>query len=127
MSFDGQLACLGQQFAESIDRQLPRQPGVAGRISGPDTEIGVAALVAGPGAEHGAQRQPAGRTGRQRCRVGVLVLPNGFRPGSRVWWDRDPGAARELQGAQEIAGKLGLSLDIQNASSSSEIERSRIS
>jgi putative ABC transport system substrate-binding protein len=35
----------------------------------------------------------------------------------------NPGAVRELQGAQEIAGKLGLNLDIQNASSSSEIER----
>lgn len=35
----------------------------------------------------------------------------------------NPGAVRELQGAQEIAGKLGLSLDIQNASSSAEIER----
>jgi putative ABC transport system substrate-binding protein len=35
----------------------------------------------------------------------------------------NPGAVRELQGAQEIAGKLGLNLDIQNASSSAEIER----
>jgi len=35
----------------------------------------------------------------------------------------NPGVAKELQGAQEVAGKLGLNLDIQNASSSSEIER----
>lgn len=35
----------------------------------------------------------------------------------------NPGAARELQGAQEMVGKLGLRLDIQNASSSAEIER----
>jgi len=35
----------------------------------------------------------------------------------------NPGAAKELQGAQEAASKLGMSLDIQNASSSSEIER----
>src|SRR5258707_14660583 len=35
----------------------------------------------------------------------------------------NPGVARELQGAQEVAAKLGLNLDTQNASSSSEIER----
>jgi putative ABC transport system substrate-binding protein len=35
----------------------------------------------------------------------------------------NPGAVRELQGAQDAASKLGLNLEIQNASSSSEIER----
>jgi putative ABC transport system substrate-binding protein len=35
----------------------------------------------------------------------------------------NPGAVRELQGTQEAAIKLGITVDIQNASSSSEIER----
>ncbi len=35
----------------------------------------------------------------------------------------NPGAVRELQGTQEAAMKLGINVDIQNASSSSEIER----
>ena len=35
----------------------------------------------------------------------------------------NPGALRELKGAQDVAAKLGLTLDVQNASSSSEIER----
>jgi len=35
----------------------------------------------------------------------------------------NPGAAGELHGAQEAATKLGIKVDIQNASSSSEIER----
>ena len=35
----------------------------------------------------------------------------------------NPGALRELKGAQDVAAKLGLTLDVQNASGSSEIER----
>ena len=35
----------------------------------------------------------------------------------------NPGAVRELQGAQEAAMNFGINVDIQNASSSSEIER----
>jgi putative tryptophan/tyrosine transport system substrate-binding protein len=43
--------------------------------------------------------------------VAVLVNPT------------NPGAVKELQGATDAAAKLGLALDIQNAASSSEIER----
>jgi putative tryptophan/tyrosine transport system substrate-binding protein len=50
------------------------------------------------------------------------MLPN-MRTVALLMNPTNPGAVRELQGAQEVAGKLGLSLDIQNASSSSEIER----
>jgi putative ABC transport system substrate-binding protein len=35
----------------------------------------------------------------------------------------NPGAMKELQGAMDAAAKLGLNLDVQNAASSSEIER----
>jgi putative ABC transport system substrate-binding protein len=44
-------------------------------------------------------------------RVGVLINPT------------NPASKKELQGAQQAGAKLGLSLDIQNATSSSEIER----
>jgi putative tryptophan/tyrosine transport system substrate-binding protein len=50
------------------------------------------------------------------------MLPN-MRTVALLMNPTNPGAVRELQGAQEIAGKLGLNLDIQNASSSAEIER----
>ena len=50
------------------------------------------------------------------------MLPN-MRTVALLMNPTNPGARRELQGAQEIAGKLGLNLDIQNASSSAEIER----
>ena len=49
------------------------------------------------------------------------MLPN-MRTVALLMNPTNPGAVRELQGAQEIAGKLGLNLDIQNASSSAEIE-----
>ncbi len=49
------------------------------------------------------------------------MLPN-MRTVALLMNPTNPGAVRELQGAQEIAGKLALSLDIQNASSSAEIE-----
>jgi putative ABC transport system substrate-binding protein len=43
--------------------------------------------------------------------VGLLLNPT------------NPGAPHELKGAQDVAAKLGLTLDVQNASSSAEIER----
>jgi len=50
------------------------------------------------------------------------MLPNA-RTVALLMNPTNPGAVRELQGAQEVAAKLSLTIDIQNASSSSEIER----
>ena len=47
---------LGQQHPEPVHGEVVAQPGVGGRVAGPDPDVGVAALVAGTGAADPAQR-----------------------------------------------------------------------
>ena len=149
---DGQNVTVDVRWADGRYNQVPAmmaelvatKPNVIAAVGG--NPVGLAAkaatstipVVFGAGADPveiglvGNASRPAGNlTGitlwaaeldARRIELLREMLPN-MRTVALLMNPTNPGAARELQGAQEMAGKLGLSLDIQNASSSAEIKR----